>query len=115
VPDHNSNITDSAVCVAESSVPAVRGGQFAIDLTTAGSPGRGSSELGHALWPPGGFVMSAAVQEEGRRGRPSVGISVAHFGCAEDAAAFVALAAAVDLSMDVCRLFSCKLRRELSA
>nr|ACR35714.1 unknown [Zea mays] len=116
VPDHNSNVTGSGVCVAESGVPAARGGRFAIDLTTAGSPGRGSGELSrHALWPPGGFVMSAAVQGEGRRGRPSVEIGVAHVGCAEDAAAFVALAAAVDLSMDACRLFSCKLRRELSA
>ncbi|PWZ15596.1 hypothetical protein Zm00014a_001824 [Zea mays] len=116
VPDHNSNVTGTGVCVAESGVPAARGGRFAIDLTTAGSPGRGSGELGrHALWPPGGFVMSAAVQGEGRRGRPSVEIGVAHVGCAEDAAAFVALAAAVDLSMDACRLFSCKLRRELSA
>jgi hypothetical protein len=34
---------------------------------------------------------------------------VAHVGCAEDAAAFVALAAAVDLSMDACRLFSHRL------
>jgi len=39
---------------------------------------------------------------------------VAHIGCAEDAAAFVALAAAVDLSMDACRLFSHRLRKELS-
>jgi hypothetical protein len=37
-----------------------------------------------------------------------------HVGCAEDAAAFVALAAAMDLSMDACRLFSHKLRKELS-
>jgi hypothetical protein len=31
----------------------------------------------------------------------------------EDAAVFVALAAAVDLSMDACQLFSRKLRKEL--
>jgi hypothetical protein len=59
--------------------------------------------------------MSAAVQGEGQCSRPTVEVGVAHVGCAEDAAAFVALAAAVDLSMDVCKLFSCKLRRELSA
>ncbi|XP_008671851.1 uncharacterized protein, partial [Zea mays] len=114
VPDHNNNITGSGVCVAESGIPVARGGRFAIDLTTVGSPRRGSGELGHALWPPGGFVMSAAVQGEGRRGRPSVEIGVAHVGSAEDVAAFVALAVVVDLNMDVCRLFSCKLRRELS-
>ncbi|RLN34781.1 uncharacterized protein C2845_PM03G19430 [Panicum miliaceum] len=125
VPDHtNSGV---GVCVAESGVPASRGGRFAIDLTAAqpfgrsGSPGcspRGSGDFGHGLWPFGsfrGFVMSAAVQGEGRCSRPTVEVGVAHVGCAEDAAAFVALAAAVDLSMDACRLFSCKLRRELSA
>jgi hypothetical protein len=124
VPGH----TNAGVCVAESGLPASRGGRFAIDLTAAqpfGSPGcspRGSGDLGHyhggGVWPFGtfrGFVMSAAVQGEGRCSRPTVEVGVAHVGCAEDAAAFVALAAAVDLSMDACRLFSCKLRRELSA
>uniref|UniRef100_A0A0A9GAD7 Uncharacterized protein n=1 Tax=Arundo donax TaxID=35708 RepID=A0A0A9GAD7_ARUDO len=116
------------VCVAESSVPASKGGRFAIDLTAvqpfgrSGSPGcspRGSGDFGqHGLWPFGsfrGFVMSAAVQGQGRCSKPTVEVGVAHVGCAEDAAAFLALAAAVDLSMDACRLFSCKLRRELSA
>ncbi|CAL5067191.1 unnamed protein product [Urochloa decumbens] len=125
VPDHtNSGV---GVCVAESAVSASKGGRFAIDLTAAqpfgrsGSPGcspRGSGDFGHGLWPFGsfrGFVMSAAVQGEGRCSKPTVEVGVAHVGCAEDAAAFVALAAAVDLSMDACRLFSCKLRRELSA
>lgn len=36
-----------------------------------------------------------------------------HVTCTEDAAAFVALAAAMDLSMDACKLFSQKLRKEL--
>ena len=58
--------------------------------------------------------MSAAVEGEGRCSKPTVEVGVAHVGCAEDAAAFVALAAAVDLSMDACRLFSHKLRKELS-
>nr|CAB3455638.1 unnamed protein product [Digitaria exilis] len=127
VPDHtNTGGGGVGVCVAESAVSASRGGRFAIDLTAAqpfASPGcspRGSSgDLGHGgMWPFGsfrGFVMSAAVQGEGRCSRPMVEVGVAHVGCAEDAAAFVALAAAVDLSMDACRLFSCKLRRELSA
>ncbi|KAF7015935.1 unnamed protein product [Triticum aestivum] len=116
------------VSVAESNVPSSRGGRFVIDLTAAqpfgrsGSPGcspRGSGDFsgGYGLWPFGsyrGFVMSAAVQGEGRCSRPTVEVGVPHVGCAEDAAAFVALAAAVDLSMDACRLFSHRLRRELS-
>jgi hypothetical protein len=44
--------------------------------------------------------MSAAVQGEARCSKPTVEVGVAHIGCAEDAAAFVALAAAVDLSME---------------
>jgi hypothetical protein len=111
----------ASVCVAESALPASRGGRFAIDLTPAqpfvGSPASCSPRAG-GDWPFGtfrGFVMSAAVQGEGRCSRPRVEVGVAHVACAEDAAAFVALAAAVDLSMDACRLFSCRLRRELSA
>ncbi|KAL5199141.1 hypothetical protein ABZP36_002653 [Zizania latifolia] len=115
------------VSVAEASIPASKGGRFAIDLTAAqpfgrsGSPAcspRGSGDFGYGLWPFGsyrGFVMSAAVQGEGKCSRPTVEVGVPHVGCAEDAAAFVALAAAVDLSIDACRLFSHRLRRELSA
>ena len=120
------------VSVAESSVPSSRGGRFAIDLTAlqpfgrSGSPGcspRGSGDFGsggggYGLWPFGsyrGFVMSAAIKGEGRCSKPTVEVGVQHVGCAEDAAAFVALAAAVDLSMDACRLFSHRLRRELSS
>ncbi|KAM0902146.1 hypothetical protein ACQ4PT_019489 [Festuca glaucescens] len=91
-------------------------------LRAAAEPGRharcsprGSGDF--SQWPLGnyrGFVMSAAVEGEGRCSKPTVEVGVAHVGCAEDAAAFVALAAAVDLSMDACRLFSHKLRKELS-
>jgi len=72
VPDHTNS--GAGVCVAESGVPASRGGRFAIDLTAAqpfgrsGSPGcspRGSGDLGpHGLWPFGSFrglVMAAAT------------------------------------------------------
>jgi hypothetical protein len=115
---------DHAVALADSSIPSSNGGKFVIDLTAAqplsrgGTPGcspRGSGDL--SKWPLGnyrGFVMSAAVQGEGRCSKPTVEVGVAHIGCAEDAAAFVALAAAVDLSMDACRLFSHRLRKELS-
>ncbi|KAG8081416.1 hypothetical protein GUJ93_ZPchr0007g5355 [Zizania palustris] len=115
------------VSMAEASIPASKGGRFVIDLTASqpfgrsGSPAcspRGSGDFGYGLWPFGsyrGFVMSAAVQGEGKCSRPTVEVGVPHVGCAEDAAAFVALAAAVDLSIDACRLFSHRLRRELSA
>ncbi|CAL9195262.1 unnamed protein product [Musa hybrid cultivar] len=116
------------VSLAESTISASKGGKFAIDLTGAGgnplartssSSGRGG-KLGRGLSPSPspayrGFVMSSTVIGEGRSGRPAVEVGVQHVGCAEDAAAFVALAAAVDLSMDACRLFSHKLRRGLSS
>ncbi|KAG0467199.1 hypothetical protein HPP92_018214 [Vanilla planifolia] len=58
--------------------------------------------------------MSSTVGGEGgTTSRPVVEVGVQHVGCAEDAAAFVAIAAAVDLSIDACRLFSDKLRKEL--
>lgn len=78
-----------------------------------GEFGNGSSSL---LWTYGacrGFVMSARVEGEGKCSKPRVEVSVQHVSCTEDAAAYVALAAAVDLSMDACRLFSQKLRKEL--
>jgi len=60
-----------------------------------------------------GFVMSATVDGEGKCSKPEVEVGVQHVTCTEDAAAFVALAAALDLSMDACKLFSQKLRKEL--
>lgn len=77
---------------------------------------RGSGDYGYGLWPYcmyRGFVMSASVEGEGRCSKPTVEVSVPHVNCTEDAAAFVALAAAVDLSVDACRLFSHRLRKEL--
>ncbi|KAF0935899.1 hypothetical protein E2562_036651 [Oryza meyeriana var. granulata] len=117
---------DHAVPLAESSIGASKGGKFTIDLTSmqplsrGGTPGcspRGSRDF--SQWPLAsysyrGFVMSSSVQGEGWCSKPTVEVGVPHVVCAEDAAAFVALAAAVDLSMDACRLFSHKLRKELS-
>ncbi|XP_074263994.1 uncharacterized protein LOC141586602 [Silene latifolia] len=78
--------------------------------------GGGSGDFGYGLWPYSayrGFVMSAKVEGEGKCSKPTVEVSVQHVSCTEDAAAFVALAAAIDLSIDACRLFSHKLRKEL--
>ncbi|KAL0283640.1 UNVERIFIED_CONTAM: hypothetical protein Sangu_2875900 [Sesamum angustifolium] len=80
---------------------------------------RSSGDFGNALWPYSlykGFVMSAKVEGEGHSGKIAplmVEVGVQQVNCMEDAAAFVALSAALDLSMDACRLFSHKLRKEL--
>ncbi|GAB4838369.1 hypothetical protein Ancab_027903 [Ancistrocladus abbreviatus] len=50
-------------------------------------------------------------REEGSK--PKVEVGVQHVTCIEDAAVFVALAAAMDLSIDACKPFSQKLRKEL--
>ncbi|RRT32350.1 hypothetical protein B296_00052940, partial [Ensete ventricosum] len=119
----------TGVTLAESTLSAAKGGQFTIDLIEVSgtpasrsvSPGcspRIGGDFGYPLWPCSsnrGFVMSSTVSGEGRSGRPTVEVGVQHVGCTEDAAAFVALGAAVDLSMDACRLFSHNLRKELSA
>ncbi|CAH1454217.1 unnamed protein product [Lactuca virosa] len=128
-------IPDSAaagIVLAESTLSLNKGGRFMIDLGAgAGNGGsgrksnmaspvcspRGSGDFGYGLWPYcayKGFVMAATVEGEGKRGKAMmVEVSVQHVNCTEDAAAFVALSAAIDLSIDACRLFSQKLRKEL--
>ncbi|OWM80588.1 uncharacterized protein LOC116196563 [Punica granatum] len=122
----------AGVVLAESTLSSQKGGKFMIDLVGPAASGngrgtpvsatspvcspRGSGDYGNSLWPfcaYRGFVMSARVEGEGKCSKPAVEVSVQHVGCSEDAAAFVALAAAVDLSMDACRLFSQRLRKEL--
>lgn len=120
---------------AGSTVSIRNGGKFVIDTTASLSPmaspsssmdfgsgnwsGSGSADFGSGFgspWPnflPGGFVMSSTMQGVDKASKPEVKVGVQHVTCTEDAAAFVALAAAMDLSMDACRLFSQKLRKEL--
>lgn len=57
--------------------------------------------------------MSATMEGGGKSSKAEVEVGVQHVTCTEDAAAFVALAAAMDLSVDACTLFSHKLRKEL--
>jgi hypothetical protein len=126
VPDTGA----AGIVLAESTLSTHKGGKFLIDLGsgsngratpgTTGSPGcspRSSGDYGFGLWPYcayRGFVMSARVEGEGKsQSKPSVEVSVQHVTCTEDAAVFVALAAAVDLSLDACRPFSQRLRKEL--
>ncbi|XP_047085825.1 uncharacterized protein LOC124697248 [Lolium rigidum] len=97
VPD-----VDLSVPIADATIAASKGGKFALDLTTLGCSPRGSGDF--SQWPHGHyrrFVMSAAVQGEGRCSKPAVEVGVVHTGCAEDAVAFMARVAAEDhLSMD---------------
>ncbi|KAL4332377.1 hypothetical protein GQ457_07G024610 [Hibiscus cannabinus] len=127
IPDMSA----AAIVLAESTLSSSKGGKFVIDLGAGGgsngraTPGsatspacspRGSGDFGYGLWPfcvYRGFVMSARVEGEGKCSKPCVEVSVQHVSCTEDAAAYVALAAAVDLSIDACRLFSQRLRKEL--
>lgn len=126
----------AGILLAESTLSSYKGGKFSIDLgrgvgtggntngqttpvnsTSPVNSPRGSGDHGYNLWPYckyKGFVMSASIEGEGSKcSKPAVEVSVQHVNCTEDAAVFVALSAAIDLSMDACRLFSQKLRKEL--
>lgn len=118
--------------LVSSNISTKKGGKFVIDMTNSvntpvcsphsscdfgsGSGSWSGSELGlgwMSQFMYKGFVMSSSVESDKKNGKPEVEIGVQHVNCTEDAAAYVALAAAVDLSMDACRLFSQKLRKEL--
>ncbi|CAJ1973938.1 unnamed protein product [Sphenostylis stenocarpa] len=134
IPDTNGGMSAAGIVLAESTLSSYKGGKFVIDMScrsggnNGGSNGRATpgsatspacsprSSGDYGLWPYcmyRGFVMSASVEGEGKCSKPKVEVSVPHVNCTEDAAAFVALAAAVDLSVDACRLFSQRLRKEL--
>ncbi|GKC16265.1 hypothetical protein Tco_1013047 [Tanacetum coccineum] len=113
------------VTLSTSTISSKTGGKFTIDMSNGSSPmstpngsfgsgsGSGSDfEFGswaHLMYQ--GFVMSSSVGGIGSK--PEVEVGVQHVTCTEDAAAFVALAAAIDLSVDACQPFSRKLRKEL--
>ncbi|KAL4281677.1 hypothetical protein GQ457_03G034800 [Hibiscus cannabinus] len=126
IPD----MSTAAIVVAESTLSSSKGGKFVIDLGGGSNPngrgtspacsprGRGSGDFGYgqgaySMYGGTGFVMCARVEGEGKCSKPCVEVSVQQVNCTEDAAAYVALAAAVDLSIDACRLFSQRLRKEL--
>ena len=94
-------------------------GSFSQSSRPSSRSGSGSgSELGCGPPPPqvhAGFVMSSTVERAGKRGLSQLEVEVGaqHVTCSEDAAVFVALAAAMDLSMDACAFFSKELREEL--
>ncbi|XP_051147161.1 uncharacterized protein LOC127262499 [Andrographis paniculata] len=119
------------VPLANSDVSANSGGKFSIDVTTGPTPmtspgssfdlssasgsdlgsAPGSGSWAHLLYR--GFVMSSTVGGDRKGSRPEVEVGAQHVSCTEDAAAFVALAAAMDMSVDACAPFSRKLRKEL--
>ncbi|KAJ4708561.1 DUF1005 family protein (DUF1005) [Melia azedarach] len=106
-------VTDSTgpnggISIAEATMSNKKGGKFCID-------GRLNlrESLINSRSPVKGFVMGSTVEGEGKVSKPVVEVGVQHVTCMADAALFIALSAAIDLSMDACRLFSHKLRKEL--
>ncbi|KAI3675364.1 hypothetical protein L1987_84953 [Smallanthus sonchifolius] len=117
------------ITLSNSTISSKHGGKFTIDIGNGASPiitPSGSFDSGSGSWSGSdfwsgssaqlmyqGFVMSSKVAGAGRCSKPEVEVGVQFVTCTEDAAAFVALAAAVDLSVDACQPFSRKLRKEL--
>ncbi|KAL0339210.1 UNVERIFIED_CONTAM: hypothetical protein Sangu_1443100 [Sesamum angustifolium] len=106
--------------MSEILINAEKGGEFFIDTdrpiqdTATPVPSPQSSGDFAAVSPvSGGFVMSCRVQGEGKCSKPLVLLAMRHVTCLEDAAIFMALAAAVDLSIEACRPFH-KIRRDES-
>ncbi|XP_047315028.1 uncharacterized protein LOC124918985 [Impatiens glandulifera] len=104
--------------VSEIFLNADKGGEFFIDtdrqLRTGPTPvpsPRSSGDFSALSPVVGGFVMSCRVQGEGKISKPLVHLAMRHITCVEDAAIFMALAAAVDLSIEACRPFRRKIKR----
>lgn len=103
--------------MSEILINAEKGGEFLIDtdrqIRGAATPVPSPQSSGDfaALSPvAGGFVMSCRVQGEGKCSKPLVQLAMRHVTCVEDAAIFMALAAAVDLSIEACRPFRRKMK-----
>ncbi|KAF8393464.1 hypothetical protein HHK36_021708 [Tetracentron sinense] len=101
------NGPNCGIPIAEATMSVRKGGQFCIDSNMVKDFGSNSRS------PIRGFVMGSTVEGEGKTSKPLVQVGVQHVTCMADAALFIALSAAIDLSMDACRFFSHKLRKEL--
>ncbi|KAL5572523.1 hypothetical protein UlMin_022120 [Ulmus minor] len=101
--------TSATIPIAEGTMSVKKGGEFCIDSRLI----RDNSGLNFIRLPVKGFVMGSSVEGEGKMSKPVVQVGAQHVTCMPDAALFIALSAAIDLSMDACRLFSHKLRKEL--
>ena len=114
--------------MSEIFINAEKGGEFFIDtdrqVRSAAGTGTGTTMTTPIPSPQSsgdfaglapavvvGFVMSCRVQGEGKSSKPLVQLAMRHVTCVEDAAIFMALAAAVDLSIEACRPFRRKVRR----
>ncbi|OEL29206.1 hypothetical protein BAE44_0009771 [Dichanthelium oligosanthes] len=95
---------DDCVLVSEAPLSSDKGGEFFIDMDRQ-APASAAAAEHCAVSAGGGFVMSCRVEGEARSSRPFVQLAMRHVTCMEDAAMFVALAAAVDLSVKACRPF----------
>lgn len=87
--------------VSEVHIDAEKGGDFFIETDRRAPNGEAGP----------GFVMRCRVGGEGKTSRPLVQLAMRHVTCIEDAAIFMALAAAVDLSVEACRPFRRKVKR----
>ncbi|XP_047334704.1 uncharacterized protein LOC124938326 [Impatiens glandulifera] len=130
LPDPTMTSISEPVILHQSTISTKSGGKFAIDICSGASPastpgsscdfgsgyGSGSESGSWLQFLYNGFVMSSTVKGEGKRSAavPRVEVGVRHVTCTEDAAGFVALAAALNLTVDTCRPFSKKLRKELT-
>ncbi|KAK8513792.1 hypothetical protein V6N13_002510 [Hibiscus sabdariffa] len=102
------NGPNNGIPIAEATMSVKKGGQFCIDRRVSSDSSAMSLRS-----PVKGFVMGATVEGEGKISKPAVQVGMQHVTCMADAALFIALSAAIDLSMDACQLFSRKLRKEL--
>ncbi|KAF3792226.1 hypothetical protein EJ110_NYTH11976 [Nymphaea thermarum] len=114
-------VAGGGVLVSEILISAEKGGEFFIDTTrqtpvpTPLPSPQSSGDFvyyGHDM--SGGFVMNCHIQGESRSSKPVVHLATRHVKCVEDAAIFMALAAAVDLSREACRPFRRRLRHHTS-
>ncbi|KAI3918438.1 hypothetical protein MKX01_041758 [Papaver californicum] len=107
---------DGGLLVSEILISADKGGEFFIDTdrqTLAATPlpsPQSSGDFASVGPVVGGFVMNCRVQGERKHSKPLVQLAKRHVTCVEDAAIFMALAAAVDLSIEACRPFGRKSR-----
>ncbi|KAK4748016.1 hypothetical protein SAY87_014602 [Trapa incisa] len=113
------------VLLPEISINAERGGEFFIDTDKQAKAANNAQQASPSPIPSphssgdfaglgpavGGFVMSCRIQGEAKNSKPLVHLAMRHVTCVEDAAIFMALAAAVDLSIEACKPFRRRIRR----
>ncbi|KAG6508990.1 uncharacterized protein LOC121982292 [Zingiber officinale] len=89
---------EASILVSDVAINTDKGGEFNIDMDRHEPIA-------------GGFVMNCKVSGEEKCSEPLVQLAARHVTCVEDAAIFMALAAAVDLSVKACRPFGRKAKK----